>query len=159
MTMPRTLPPLNGFGAVGRTTGRILSTASDYVPVSPTSSVREPVSMYCKHYFGRVVKSLEGVPCDYQRGCLAGNDLEKCCEQCPDFCPLEHETAPSYTLRQDPNRPHNYTFDLPESAVTDIRFEDGPVYHDRYWNRQFPKNYQKKKKAKRRAEKQARRKR
>ena len=35
--------------------------------------------------------------------------------------------------------------------------EDMPVYHDRYWNRQFPKGYQKKQKAKRRAQKQARR--
>ena len=148
---------LNGFGAVGRMAARTLLTGGDCVSVSPTSSVREPVSMYCKHYFGRTVKSLEGIPYDYQRGCMAGHDLAKCCEQCPGFSPIEHDTAPSYELRQDPNCPHTFTFHLPESAVTDVRFDDMPVIHDRYWNRQFPKNHAKKKKASRRQQRQARR--
>ena len=147
---------LNGFGAVGRMTERVLLTGTDCVSVSPTSSVREPVSMYCKHYFGRTVKSLEGIPYDYQRGCMAGHDLGRCNEQCPGFCPMSHDTAPSYELRQDPNRPQTFTFHLPESAVTDVRFDDMPVIHDRYWNRQFPKNYAKSRKAKARQQRQAR---
>ena len=45
---------------------------------------------------------------------------------------------------------------MPESAVLDTRFDDMPVIHDRYWNRQFPKNYAKSRKAKTRQQRQAR---
>ena len=64
---------------------------------------------------------------------------------------------PSHTLHHDPYQPHTFTFHLPESAVTDVRVDDAPVINDRYWNRQFPKDYAKKKKAKRRQQNQSRR--
>ena len=37
----------------------------------------------CEHYFGRVVKSAEGIPCGYEYGCLEGHDVDK---ECGIYC-------------------------------------------------------------------------
>ena len=51
----------------------------------------------------------------------------------------------SFTLHTWENIPHVEPY-----------VDDMPVIHDRYWNRQFPKNYAKSRKAKARQQRQAR---
>lgn len=150
------IPP-NGFGRLGRTSHSILDSDSMAGERSSTSS---DASMYCKNYFGRVVKSREGIPYEYQRGCLAGHCPDTdCSEQCVDFRTILHDAGEAYALRPDKENTGSYKFLVNSSAVTNTYVEDGPVHHDRYWNRQFPKDYTRKKKAKRRQQKQARRRR
>lgn len=42
----------------------------------------------CKHYFGRTVKSVEGIPYGYEYGCLAGKDFDHCGKECDGYEPL-----------------------------------------------------------------------
>jgi len=44
--------------------------------------------MNCEHYFGRTVKSAEGIPYDYEEGCMRGGDVKDCSEQCPMYRPF-----------------------------------------------------------------------
>ena len=46
--------------------------------------------MNCKHYFGRTVKSLEGIPYDYEHGCMANHNLDVCGDDCPYYDPKEY---------------------------------------------------------------------
>lgn len=46
----------------------------------------------CEHFFGRVVTSNEGIPYDYEKGCLAGCDIRDCGTHCKMFKPLPKST-------------------------------------------------------------------
>lgn len=116
----------------------------------------------CEHYFGRVVKSAEGIPCDYEYGCLEGHDVDK---ECGILCPGYVNFGSTRSSLETPSpRCPEYTGE-PESAVVTIRgFNDSVCTgqlperdRDRYEGRQFHKDYGKKKKACRRRQKQARR--
>lgn len=39
----------------------------------------------CKHFFGRTVKDDNGIPYDYQIGCMIGLDPSDCGAHCPRF--------------------------------------------------------------------------
>lgn len=64
--------------------------------------------------------------------------------------------AQTYALISKPD--NSFLFHLPESAVTDVRF-DGEMPKERYHDRTFPKDYYKRKKAKRRQQKQSKKRR
>lgn len=49
----------------------------------------------CEHFFGRVVTSDEGIPYDYEKGCLAGCDIRDCGTHCKMFKSLPPTT---YTI-------------------------------------------------------------
>lgn len=39
----------------------------------------------CKHFFGRTVKDENGIPYDYQQGCMIGLNPYDCGTHCPKF--------------------------------------------------------------------------
>lgn len=41
--------------------------------------------MSCKYYFGRTIKSEEGIPINYEYGCFINQNLSTCGQQCPFY--------------------------------------------------------------------------
>ena len=68
------------------------------------------------------------------------------------------DTGTIYEVKRNPNETITYKkYDNLSEYLSSIKIpDDRPIIHDRYWNRQFPKNYKKSRKAKSRYQKQAR---
>ena len=56
----------------------------------------------CKHFFGRTVKDENGIPYDYQQGCMIGLNLD-CGVHCPRFESLSSHQfkASTYKFKED----------------------------------------------------------
>ena len=120
-----------------------------------TSTSGDSAKTYCKHYYGRVVKDVNGIPYGYERGCLANHNVDKeCCMKCIDFEPMSSDSLPSYKITQTSDG--SYTFYPNSSSVTDAVVDTREMPRDRYEGRIFPKNYSKKRKAKARQRRKSR---
>lgn len=55
----------------------------------------------CKHFFGRTVKDENGIPYDYQQGCIIGFDLRDCGAHCLGFKSLSLPQLKANTYKFD----------------------------------------------------------